>query len=267
MKLYLDTCHLIKLLDRVDPEYKELSKFICENKVDLLISDFILTELFQANNESLYKRSIEAKKYNFLFLKSNMYILQLEIESYKNKTPIEVITKNMLEVLPVPNPELFPDNKWQITFDEFLMNQPQVKLPEANHNLYNSINLRKTDLRFKDSWKNSLKNYLNSLSLEEQRNIKPQHTPSYTFYIYSWCINHNDYKQQLTRNDLFDTRHCSYIPYADGFITDNGNASVAKSSLQKLNNDYFNFSIKTRIFKSPQDFLKHCKSESRDNLK
>lgn len=252
--MYLDTCHIVKLLEQTSLQYEELSKFICKSNVDLLISDFALIELSQANNESLYKRGIEASKYNFLYLKTYTEILKLEIEYYLNKTQISPVTKDILNVLPIPNREILPPD-FNLTVAQFLINQQEFTR-KPNHELFDAINSRDRLLEFEDAWKTGgIEKYLKGLSLEKKQTIKPQDTPSYTLYIYIWCTKNNNIRQRLKRNDLFDTLHCRYIPYVDCFITDNGNAAHANSALKKLNKEIFSTPIKTKVFKSVQDFL------------
>ena len=66
IKIYLDTNHLVNLLDEKDDNYKELSKIISNKKIVIYISNVHFLELFQSNRDTLNKRSINAKKYQFL---------------------------------------------------------------------------------------------------------------------------------------------------------------------------------------------------------
>lgn len=257
-KIYLDTNHLIQLLDRQDRQYKQLAELLIHNKdkCKLLVSNFILIEQCNVYRDTLFKRAENAKDIVFSYIRSHKIIIQMELNHHFNGIEIIPETDNYFKVIKLPEPWHLSTKQKKLKFHQLLTVLPEKPLSPPNDLLYSLLNDRCTKRRsFKEFILEYHKNNKMIIAQSNLANVNEFTCPSLFFYFASWSYKDGDSTKVLSRNDAFDSAHCSYIPYADIFVTDRGNAHAGKQALKKFNSSNKK-PVQTRIFSKCEELLK-----------
>lgn len=257
-KIYLDNNHLIDLLDCQKLPYQRLAEVLKQNndKFKIFISDMILLEQSNVFRKTLINRAENARDIAFSYLRSHKTIVQMELNHYFHSIEIVPETDNYFKVIKFPEPWHFSSKQKKWKFHQLLKVLPEKSLPPKNDSRYTIFNDKRAErLAIKDYILAFHKNNNLIIAQNNLTYINEFTCPSLFFYLASWCYKDENSTKVISRNDAFDSAHCAYIPYVDIFVTDSGNAHVAKQAVKKFNK-YNQDSIQTKIFSKCEELLK-----------
>jgi hypothetical protein len=237
IKIYLDNNHLINLLDSTNSTYAELAGILKKNsQIKILISGALLTEQANVAKATMLARANAAEMMTFSYLRNYETLIKMELANFLTGKAVKPETDNFFNVIKLPHPWLVSHKEKKLKFPDLLKILPERPLPEQNDWLYNILTGRDYDQR---NINQLIMEYIRSkktgVSESALKNLNEFSCAPLFFYLFSWLAKVKDTTKTLSRNDAFDSAHCTYIPYADYFVTDRGNAHCAKQAMKRYN--------------------------------